>query len=74
MIYGKPENFVAKFWISHSFSEEFYGRMSVLSTGHLKTILHNRGSVAGSVIQDTGTVEFEDGLGTEVLWKLLVPL
>ena len=27
----------------------------------------NWGSVAGSVIQATGTVEFEDGLRTEVL-------
>ena len=38
------------------------------------SVMH-RESLAGSVIQATGTVEFEDGLRTGVLpWRLLGPL
>ena len=46
----------------------------------IDTPLVNQESVVGSVIQATGTVEFEDGLRTGVLedgsppWRLLVPL
>ena len=41
--------------------------ISWLETTNLKCHTNNRESVAGFVIQATGTVEFEDGFGTGVV-------
>ena len=46
--------------------ELFFGQTTHYTVG-VPAIVPYQGSVAGSVIQATGTVEFEDGLRTGVL-------